>query len=176
MKRAAVLVSALAVVLYTVGISAQAKPSFAGTWVMAAPAAPAAPPAGGAGGGGGGGGGRGGGRGGAVSGMEVTIAQDATTLTINKMTGGATPAPLKIVVTLDGKDSKNTSTGRNGEVVTTSQAVWDGAKLTITSTSAPAGRGPTTTKQTLSMDAGNLVVENFGADGTSMAKLTYKKK
>ena len=173
MKRAAVLVSALAVVLYTVGISAQAKPNFAGTWVMDAPAAPpaGAPPAGGGGGGGGRGGGRGGGP---VSGMEVTIAQDATTLTINKMAGNP-PAALVVKVTLDGKDSKNTSTGRNGEVVTTSQAVWDGAKLTITST-ADQGRGPTTTKQTLSMDAGNLVVENFGADGTAMAKLTYKKK
>jgi hypothetical protein len=179
MKRAAVLVSALAVVLYTVGISAQAKPNFAGTWVMDMPApaaAPAAPPAGGGGGGGGrGGGGRGGG---AVSGMEVTIVQDATTLTINKMAGGAggaAPTPVKVVLTLDGKDSKNTSTGRNGEVVTTSQAVWDGAKLTVTST-ADQGRGPTTTKQTISMEGANLVVENFGADGTSVSKLTYKKK
>jgi hypothetical protein len=174
MKRAAVLASALAVVLYTVGISAQAKPNFAGTWVMdapAAPAAPAAPPAGGGGGGGGRGGGRGGGP---VSGMEVTIVQDATTLTINKMAGNP-PAAVTVKVTLDGKDSKNTSMGRNGEVVTTSQAVWDGAKLTVTST-ADQGRGPTTTKQTISMEGANLVVENFGADGTSMAKLTYKKK
>ena len=78
-------------------------------------------------------------------------------------------------LTLDGKDSKNTSTGRNGEVITTSQAVWDGAKLTITST-ADQGRGPVTLKQSLSLEGGNLVVENFGADGASMAKLTYKKK
>jgi hypothetical protein len=34
MKRAAVLMSALAVILYTVGMSAQAKPSFAGMWAM----------------------------------------------------------------------------------------------------------------------------------------------
>jgi hypothetical protein len=172
MKRAAVLVSALAVMCYTVAIGAQAKPNFAGTWVMDMPAAPAAPPAGGGGGGGGRGGGRGGGP---VSGMEVTIAQDATTLTINKMAGGQTPTPVVVKVTLDGKDSKNTSQGRNGEVVTTSQAVWDGAKLMVTST-ADQGRGPTTTKQSLSLEGGNLVVENFGADGTSMAKLTYKKK
>jgi len=181
MKRTAVLVGALAVVAYTVAISAQAKPNFAGTWVMDAPAAPAAPPAappaGGAPGGGGGGGGRGGGRGGggAVSGMEVTIVQDATTLTINKTAGGQTPAPVVVKLTLDGKDSKNTSQGRNGEVITTSQAVWDGAKLMITST-ADQGRGPTTTKQSLSLEGGNLIVENFGADGASMAKLTYKKK
>ena len=171
MKRAAVLVSALAVVLYTVGISAQAKPNFAGTWVMEAPATRAAPPAGG-----GGGGGRGGGRGGgAISGMEVTIAQDATTLTITKMGGGQNPAPVVLKYTLDGKDSKNTTMGRGGEVVATSQAVWDGAKLTITTT-ADQGRGPTTTKQSIWMEGGNIVVENFGADGTSMSKITYKKK
>ena len=157
MKRAAVLVSALAVVLYTVGISAQAKPNFAGTWVMEAPAAPAAPPAGG-----GGGGGRGGGRGGgAISGMEVTIVQDATTLTINKTQGGGgggAPTPVTLKYTLDGKDSKNTTMGRGGEVVATSQAVWDGAKLTITTT-ADQGRGPTTTKQSIWMEGGNIVVE-----------------
>jgi hypothetical protein len=165
MKRAAVLVSALAVVLYTVGISAQA-PSLAGKWTMQVDPA-AAPP-----GGGGGGGGRGGGRGGGpVSGMEVTITQDATTLTINK-TQGQNPVTLKY--TLDGKDSKNTTMGRGGEVVQTSQAVMAGGKLTITTT-ADMGRGPTTTKQVLSIEGGNLVVENLGADGTSMSKVTYKK-
>ena len=166
MKRAAVIVSALAV-LVTVGISAQA-PSFAGKWTMqmdpnAAP--PAAP------GGGGGGGGRGGGRGGPVSGMEVTITQDATTLTIAK-TQGANAVTLKY--TLDGKDSKNTTQGRGGDVVQTSQAMVAAGKLTITTT-ADQGRGPATTKQTLSIEAGNLVIENFGADGTSTGKLTYKK-
>ena len=167
MKRAAVLVSALAVVLYTVGMSAQAKPSFAGKWRMDAPAGGAAP----AGGGGGRGGGRGGG--GPVSGMEVTVTQDATSLTIAKMAGGQTPTPVTLKYTLDGKDSKNTVAGRGGEVVQTSQAMWEGAKLTITTT-ADMGRGPTTTKQMLSLDAGNLVVENAAADGT-IAKVTYKK-
>jgi hypothetical protein len=170
-------VSALAVVLYTISLGAQAKPSFAGKWAMEAPAGAApggAPPGGGGGapGGGGGGGGRGGrGGGGPVSGMEVTITQDATTLTINK-TQGQNPVTLKY--TLDGKDSKNTVMGRGGEVAQTSQATWDGSKLKIT-TSADMGRGPMTTTQVLSIESGNLVVENMGADGTSMGKLTYKK-
>jgi hypothetical protein len=166
MKRATLLVSALAVVLYTIGMSAQA-PSFAGKWTLQVDPA-AAPPAGGGGGGGGRGGGRGGGP---VSGMDVTIMQDATTLTINK-TQGQNAVTLKY--TLDGKDSKNTTMGRGGEVVQTSQAVMAAGKLTITTT-ADMGRGPTTTKQVISMDGGNLTVENMGADGTSMGKLTYKK-
>ena len=165
MKRAALLVSALAVVLYTVGMSAQAT-SFAGKWTMDPASAPA-PPAGG----GGGGGGRGGRGGGAVSGMEVTITQDATTLTIAKMQG---QNAVTLKYTLDGKDSKNTTMGRGGEVVSTSQAVMAAGKLTITTT-ADMGRGPTTTKQVLSIEGGNLMVENMGADGTSMGKLTYKK-
>ena len=166
MKRAAVLVSALAVVLYTVGMSAQGA-SFAGKWAMDPASAPAAPA------GGGGGGGRGGGRGGGgpVSGMEVTIMQDASSLTINK-TQGQNAVTLKY--TLDGKDSKNTIMGRGGEVTQTSQATMAGGKITITTT-ADMGRGPTTTKQVLSMEGGNLVVENMGADGTSMGKITYKK-
>jgi hypothetical protein len=167
MKRAAVLMSALAVILYTVGMSAQAKPSFAGKWAMEMPAGDAA----GGGAPGGGRGGRGGRGGGAVSGMEVTIAQDANSLTINKTQG---QNPVTLTVNLDGSKTENKVTTRNGEVVQTLSGAWEGNKLTIT-TSADMGRGPMTTKQTLSIEGGNLVVENFGADGTAMAKVTYKK-
>jgi hypothetical protein len=59
-------------------------------------------------------------------------------------------------------------------VVQTLKGTWEGNKLTITST-ADMGRGPTTTKQTLSMDGANLKVENFGADGAATTTLTYKK-
>ncbi len=68
---------------------------------------------------------------------------------------------MTLKFTLDGKDSKNTVMGRGGEVVTTSQATMAGGKLTITTT-ADMGRGPTTTKQVLSIEGGNLVVENIG--------------
>lgn len=170
MRRAAALASALAVIVYVTGVGAQAKPDFAGKWVMEAPAggaAPAGPPPGG------GMGGRGrGGMGGAVSGPEVTIVQDATTLTINK-TQMQNPVTLKI--NLDGTDSKNSVTGRGGMTMEqTMKAAWEGDKLSIT-TSFDMGRGPMTTKQTLSLEGGNLVVENFGADGTSLSKITYKK-
>lgn len=167
MKRAAILVSALAV-LVTVGLSAQA-PALAGKWTMVVDPA-AAPPAGG-------GGGRGGGRGGGpVSGMEVTIAQDATTLTINKTQG---QAPVTLKYTLDGKDSKNTITmGQAGEVVQTSQATVAAGKITITTTS-DMGRGPTTTKQVLSIEGGNLKVETTapgrGGGEPTTTTTTYKK-
>ena len=69
MRRATALLSAAAIVLTAIGVSAQAKPSFAGKWVREAPAAGA--PAGG----GGGGGGRGGG-GAAALGMNPTVTQD----------------------------------------------------------------------------------------------------
>lgn len=179
MKRAAVLVSALALIAFTVSLGAQAKTNFAGKWtvVPADPsAAPAAPPAG-APGGGGGGGGRGGGRGGgAVSGMEVTLTQDATTLTIDKVQGGrggAPGTPVKLTVKLDGTDSKNTVTIGGNPVDQTLKATWDGAKLTIT-TSFDMGRGPQTSTQVLAIDGGNLVVTNKAADGTE-TKVTYKK-
>ncbi len=168
MKRAAVLMSALAVVLYTVGMNAQAKPNFAGKWAMEMPAGGGAP---GGGGGGGGRGGRGGRGGGAVSGMEVTITQDANTLTIEKMQG---QNPVKLTIKLDGSDSKNTVMGRGGEMEQTQKAMWEGNNLTIT-TSMDMGGNPVSTKQTLSMEGGNMVVQNYGADGSPTTKLTYKK-
>jgi hypothetical protein len=110
MRRISALLSVAAVVLWTVGAYAQAKPDFSGKWVREAPAG---------GGGGGGGGGRGGGGG---FGMENTITQNAKTLTI------------ELVYNLDGSDSKNSMPGRGGGAPTevVSKATWDGAKLVIT--------------------------------------------
>jgi len=99
MRRVAVLMSAFAVVLWTVSAFAQAKPNFAGTWTREAPAGGAAA------GGGGGGGGRGGGGGGGGWGAECTITQTATDLTVEYMGGGQTPAPIKLVYKLDGTES-----------------------------------------------------------------------
>ena len=127
MKRAAVLVSALAVVLYTVGMSAQAtelrrqvddagdpnvgarppRPVVAAVAVDVAAVAAA----------------------GAVSGMEVTITQDASDADDQQDGGRSDPTPVTLKFTLDGKDSKNTVMGRGGEVVTTSQATMAGGKI-----------------------------------------------
>ena len=154
-----------------VGLSAQAKPDFSGKWVMdpaSAPAPPAGAPAGG-GGGGGRGGGRGGGGGG--FGQEFTAVQNAKTLTITRMQGDQT---INTVYNLDGSESKNTTQGRGGPQEQVSKAVWEGAKLVITTTTQFGEQ-----KQTLSMEGGNLAVERSqpGRDGgaPTVTKLVYKK-
>jgi len=162
MRRAIAVLSAAAIVLSAVGLVAQAKPSFAGKWTMDPASAPA-PPAGG------GRGGRGGGLG-----MELTISQDATTLTLEYMGGGQAPAPVKLVYKLDGTESKNMVTGRGGQTEQVAKAAWEGNVLSVTTTTGFGDQ-----KRTFALDGGNLVVETTtpGRDGgPGMAtKVTYKK-
>jgi hypothetical protein len=163
MRRMTALMSLAAVVLWTIGASAQAKPSFAGKWTREAPAA-------GAPGGGGGGGGRGGG-GGGFCGAECTITQTATELTLEFQGGGQNPAPMKQVYKLDGSESKNPGRGGQDQV---SKATWDGNKLVITTTTQNGEQ-----KRVLSLEGGNLVVDatNPGREGAAptTTKITFKK-
>jgi hypothetical protein len=170
MKRVSALLSAAAVVTMTVGVLAQAKPNFAGKWTMDAPAA--APGGGAPGGGAPGGGGRGG-RGGGGWGMEPTITQDATTLTVEYMGGGQAPAPVKLTYKLDGTESKNTVAGRGGQQEQVSKATWDGTSLKIVTTT---GFGEQT--RTLSMDGAKLkiVTSQNGPDGTPITTTTTYSK
>jgi hypothetical protein len=163
MRRISALLSVAAVVLWTVGAYAQAKPNFSGKWVREAPAG---------GGGGGGGGGRGGGGG---FGMENTITQDAKALTIEYMGGGQNPAPIKLVFNLDGSPSTNKVMGRGGEATDqVSKATWDGAKISITTTT-PNGE----VKRVISMEGANMVIESTvpGREGGApmTTKAVYKK-
>jgi RNA recognition motif-containing protein len=124
-------------------------------------------------GGGGGGGGRGGGGGGAgcACGMECTIAQDATSLTLTR-TGPA--GEIKAVFKLDGSESKNSVAMGQMTMDAVSKATWEGNKLVVTTTADMGGQAMTS-KATLSLDAtGNLVVEREGGRGP-MAPQTYKK-
>jgi len=168
MRRNFIVVTAVLMFCAAVSMSAQA-PDFSGKWVADAAAAP---PAGAPAGGGGGGGGRGGGRGGGF-GNEFTIAQNAKTLTITRMQGDAT---VTTVFNLDGSESKNMVAGRGGGEPTAqvSKAVWEGAKLVVTTT-APNGEQ----KRVFAMEGGNLTIETTqpGRDGGpgTPAKLTYKK-
>jgi hypothetical protein len=166
MKRITAVMSAAAVVMMTIGVFAQARPNFAGKWAMQPPAegAPAA--------GGGGGGGRGGfGRGG--FGQEVTITQDASTITMEYMQGRG--GMQKRTYKLDGSESVNQVMGRGGEMAPqTSKAMWEGNKLSITTTTQFGE-----TKQVLSMEGADLVVEQTapgrGGGDPVTTKMVYKK-
>ena len=169
-------VTAAAFVLATsVGMYAQAKPDFSGKWVMDPASAPAAPPAGApAGGGGGRGGGRGGG-GGAGFGQEFTAKQDAKMLTIDRVQGDAT---VSAMYNLDGSESKNTVAGRGGQQEQVSKATWDGNKLVIVTT-INAGGNNVEQRRVLSMEGGNLVIEQTapgrGGGEPTTTKIVYKK-
>jgi hypothetical protein len=161
MRRISALLSVAAVVLWTAGVYAQAKPDFSGKWVREAPAGGAAA--------GGGGGGRGGGGG---FGMENTITQNAKTLTVEYTQG---QNPVKLVFNLDGSPSTNKVMGRGGEAMDqVSKATWDGAKITITTT-APQGE----IKRVISMEGANMVIETTapGREGGAPTtnKAVYKK-
>ena len=158
------------------GLAAQAKPDFSGKWVMdpaSAPAPPAGAPAGG-GGGGGRGGGRGGG-GGAGFGQEFTAKQDAKMLMITRTQGDQT---VTAMYNLDGSESKNTVQGRGGAQEQVSKATWEGNKLVIT-TQLNFGGNAVEQKRTLSMEGGDLVIEQSqpGRDGgaPTTTKVVYKK-
>jgi hypothetical protein len=100
-------------------------------------------------------------------GNEISIAQDATTLTIE-----FTPyvrydmqPPTRLVYRLDGKASANTLNVGRGPQEQTSTAAWDGSTLTLTTVrtfTAARGDQPMTvqTTQTLSLESPTtLVVE-----------------
>lgn|SRR5688572_20863953 len=186
MRRMSWLATATAAVLFAAGLSAQGKPDFSGKWTNTAPAAApgggapgggAPPPGGGAPGGGGGGRGGGGRGGGGFCGQECTIAQDATSLTVTRTTG---QGEQKTTYKLDGSESKNP--GRGGAEVV-SKAMWDGAKLNISTAQPGRDGGPgVTQKVTVAMNAGMMEVEQTvegapagGPGGGAPAKQIYKK-
>lgn len=157
MRRIATAVSAVAVVLLSASLFAQAKPNFSGKWTTDAEKTAAANPAPA----GGGGGGRGGGRGGAAGPMTITM--DATTLKIERDMGGTA---MTQTYKLDGSESKNMGMGRGGAAGAeqVSHAKIDGMKVVIVTTT-PNGDQTTT----WSMDGDWLVSDN----GT---RKTYYKK
>lgn len=158
MKRVAASLSVAAVILMAPGLVAQAKPSFAGEWKIVAN-----PPDGGDGRGSG-------------PGIDLTIKQGATAMTLEYRGGGQAPAPVKLTYNLDGSVSKNMMAGRGGGAPTeqASKAMWAGNKIVVTTTT-----GAGEEKRTFSMDGGYLVVETSAPsrDGRApnVTKVTYKK-
>jgi hypothetical protein len=156
MRRVTAILSVAAVVLMAAGLVAQAKPSFSGEWKIAAD-----PDSGG---------GRGGG-----PGIDLTITQGATAMTLEYM-GGQAPAPVKLTYKLDGSVSKNMMAGRGGGAPTeqVSKAMWAGNNIVVTTTT-----GAGEEKRTFSMEGGYLVVQTSaaarGGRAPNVTKVTYKR-
>ena len=158
MRRVTAILSVAAVVLMAADLLAQAKPSFAGEWKIAAD--PAAD---------------GGGRAGSP-GIDLTITQSANAMTVEYRAGGQTPAPVKLTYKLDGSVSKNMVAGRSGGAPAeqVSKAMWAGNNVVVTTTTGAAEE-----KRTFTMEGGNLVVETSapprGGGAANVTKVTYKK-
>ena len=163
MRRMTAVLSAAAIVMATVGVFAQAKPDFSGTWTLV--------PAADAGGGGGRGGGRGGG-GGATWGQSATVKQSGTSLSVTYTTGREGAAPVTLTYDLSGKPSTNKMMRGGGEAVDqVSTAAWVGNSLVITTKTAQGE-----SKRTISLKDGNMVMEyNSGREGATPVTSTYKK-
>jgi hypothetical protein len=163
--------------LVAIALSAQGKPNFSGKWAReeAPPAAAGAagadagqrraggPPMGG-----------GGGAGFSCGGM-CTIAQDATSLKVDRAQGNQTFAST---FKLDGTESKNQMPGQGGMTDVITVAKWDGNKITFTTKRQLQGT-TVTSVQTVSMDGANLVVESSVDRGQGPQvgpKVTYKKQ
>jgi hypothetical protein len=152
MRRVTAILSVAAVVLMAAGLVAQAKPSFAGEWKLVAD------------------------RGLGEPGIDLTITQSATAMTVEYRAGGQAPAPVKLTYKLDGSVSKNMMAGRGGGAPTeqVSKAMWAANKLVVTTTT-----GAGEEKRTFSMEGDNLGVEtsaparNGGAP--NITKVTYQR-
>ena len=162
------------------GVASQGHPDFSGRWTVEAepasqPAASGAPAAlvrGDMGSG---------------WGSPLTIAQDATTLTVEYTiyTRYDLQPPLKFVYALDGSESKNTVMIGRGAEVQSSRTSWEGATLnikTIFTQPDPATGKPFTTEVTQRLSLASptaLVVEvtRSGALGgrATTAKSVYRK-
>jgi hypothetical protein len=164
MRRVTAVLSAAAIVLSTtIGVMAQAKPDFSGTWTLVP----------GEGGGGGGRGGRGGGGGG--WGANPTIKQSGNTLTVTYTGGrrGGEGQAMTLTYDLSGKPTTRTMMGRGGggEQQVTDTATWSGSSLVIVTKTPQAEQ-----RRTISLKDGNLVIEyNSGREGATPQTITYKK-
>jgi hypothetical protein len=172
MKQVFTVAVALAALVAVPALSqAQAKPDFSGSWTLNQEKSDPAPARGG---GGGGGGGRGGGRGGGVA-AQMSIKQTPAQLSIDRTMGQGNQTA---VYKLDGSESTNTI----GPGEAKSKAMWDGAKLAITTSQTMQGRGggdpiAVEVKEIYSLDGGALTIERTQTTpaGATTRKLVYDK-
>jgi hypothetical protein len=168
----------ITVVLFAATVMAQAKTDFSGRWTIEPEAAqPSAsgrvgPSAGTMGSG---------------WGSDITIAQDATRLTVEYafFVRGDMQPPLKFVFALDGSETKNSVMMGRGIQAQTSTAAWEGNKLVITTEYAhenPANGQPMTTRviQSLSLESPTSLLVETKRSGVlggsaSTTRTIYKK-
>jgi hypothetical protein len=163
------VLSAAVVLAMVTGVYAQGKANFAGKWTRDAEKTASANPAMAAGGGGGGGragGGAGGGGG------DMTIAQDAKSLTITRTTQAG---ETKSVYNLDA-EGKNMG-GRDGTTEIPYKCKVAGATISV-ETTQQGQNGATVTTTVYSMEGDWLVTAATrpGRDGAPATTKTYYKK
>ena len=155
MRKNALIVGALSLVLAATTSQAQDKPNFAGTWTLCPD------PNGGRGGG---------------LGQTASISQDDKTLTVTR----TTPAgEIKAVYNLDGSESKNMMNMRDTQVEQVSKVTWEGNKLVI-NTSFTVGENAITTAQSFSLDASGQLIHTTsrmarGGAAPTTATSTYTR-
>ena len=153
MRRVTAILSVAAVVLMAAGVAAQAKPSFAGEWKKVTEP----------------------GQGQGEPGIDLTITQSATAMTVEYRAGAQAPAPVKLTYQLDGSASKHMMAGRGGAPTEqVSKAMWAANALVVTTTT-----GAGEEKRTFSMEGGDLVVETSARARTggapTVSKVTYTR-
>jgi hypothetical protein len=165
---------ALAIVLIAAGVAGAQPASFSGRWVVAPDPVPTAQ------------------RGGRPApanqgtgwGSDLTITQDATTLTVEyaRFGRGDMQPPMKLVYRLDGSESRNTINVGRGPQEQVSRAKWEGDRLIITTVHSFTVQGQAMTSETtraLSLEAGSLVIETtysaVRGGPASTVRSVYKK-
>jgi hypothetical protein len=140
MRPVEIVMGAFTILLITTGAASAQQASFAGRWVLAPDPAPTAQ------------------RGGRPApanqgtgwGSDLTITQDATTLTIEyaRFGRGDMQPPTKLVYRLDGSESRNTVNVGRGPQEQVSRARWEGDRLILTTVHRFTVQGQAMTSET----------------------------
>lgn len=97
---------------------------------------------------------------------ELTVTQDAKTLTVEQMSGGDMPVPIKVVYALDEAETKQMV--MRSQLVT--KAAWEGNRLVLSVTGANVDW-----KETWSLEDGRLIIATSTPGRNITLKRTYKK-
>jgi hypothetical protein len=140
-------------------LSAQGKPDFSGKWVLDTSRSTVPP---------------GGGRDAAIqTGVELTIKQDAKTLTLIRTQGDQSTTEI---LNLDGSETRDTLQTPGGPRERVLSASWDGSKILINGRLNVDGKMLQQTR-VMSIESGNLVIEATapGPGGATTTRLVFKK-